>query len=235
MAQSLGALQRDVLSRLNEADNSSAGNLETGTGMGATVATAATITQYLNEAAADLARSAFPIVQAGTFSWPGGAQAALLSVFTVPESLTLWFARGVAWGGTALTHCSRSALENYYPTWAADAPGTPLYWYDTGQNGIGLYPIPSASQTVVANGFVLPSPLVDADDEPSWLPSDLTKLMVFYAAVMIAQKNLEDPSLAARADLWRAEYERGKAQLLSKLAASDPLLTRTLAAASGQE
>ncbi|WP_125205745.1 hypothetical protein [Capsulimonas corticalis] len=234
MANTLADLQRDVLSRLGEAANSPAGNLESGTGAAAVLVTSATITQYLNDGASDLARTAFPIVNAGTFSWPSGAQSVQLSIFTAPGGAALWLARGVAWGGTALTHCSRSALENYYPTWAADAPGTPLYWYDTGQDGVGLYPIPNASQTVTVNGFALPPALVNADDAPSWLSPDLSSLLVFHAASMIAQKNLEDPSLAARAEVWRGEYERGKASLLARLTAADPMLARGLAVAVEQ-
>ena len=234
MTNTLASLQMDVLARLGEAANSSAGSLETGTGGAAVLTTAATAAQYLNDGAADLARAAFPIVSGGTFSWPAGAQSSLLSLFTTPDGTTLWYARGLSWGGAALTHCSRSALENYYPTWAADAPGTPLYWYDTGQNGVGLYPIPSAAQTVAVSGFALPPALVNASDVPAWLPPDLANLLVFYAATMIAEKNLEDPSLAARIDIWRGEYERGKSALLAKLAAADPLLARTLAAGGGQ-
>ena len=234
MTNTLAGMQLDVLSRLGEAANSPAGNLESGTGGAAALTTMATIAQYLNDAAADLARSAFPILGAGTYVWPAGVQSALLSLFTVSGAAALWFARGVSWNGSALTHCSRSALENYYPTWAADAPGTPLYWYDTGQNGVGLYPVPSVSQTVAVNGFALPPPLVNAADAPAWLPSDLANLLVFYAAAMIAEKNLEDASLAARIEIWRSEYTRGVSALMAKLAAADPLLARTLASAGAQ-
>jgi hypothetical protein len=234
MSNTLANLRGDVLSRLNEAGNSSAGNLETGDGSAATITTAATITQYLNEAAADLARTAFPVVNVGTFAWPSGAQAAVLSNFAVADGSTLWAARGVVWNGQALTHCSRSALENYYPTWAADAPGTPLFWFDTGQNGISLYPIPSATQNVVANGLAIPPPLASDGDIPAWLPADMAKLLVFYAAYMIAAKNAEDASLASRVEIWRGEYESGKAELLGRLAMTDPLLARTLTPPGGK-
>jgi hypothetical protein len=223
----LADLRSDVLSRLAEPVNSPAGQLDPGTSDTPTITTAATITQYLNEAQEDLARSCYPVVDYGTLaSTPTGTQALSFSSLTVTSGKKIWAARGVSWNGVALSHCSRSALDVWFPTWITDANGTPAYWYEQGEDGIGLYPKPSAAQSTVVNGLAVPVRLSADGDIPTWLPADRTPLLVYYAASMIAAKNTQNPSLAPRAPLWRQEYEAGKAELLARLVASDPKLAQ---------
>jgi len=220
----LSDLRSDVLSRLGEPSNSRAGDLPNGTGGAAEIITAATITQYLNEAQEDLARGCYPILDYGTITVPAGTQSFALAVVSVPSGNSLWAARGLSWNNLPLQRCSHSALEVWYPTWVTDITGTPQYWFDQGEDGICLYPRPSATQTVMINGLALPKRLVEDTDAPTWLQSDLAKLLVFYAASMIAVKNAQNAALQARAPVWRQEYEAGKSELLARLWSNDPHL-----------
>lgn len=223
-APTLTDLQNDVLSRLAEPLNSKAGDLPAGGGSTITIPTLDTITQYLNEAQEDLARGCYPVLDYGTATVPMGTQSFALSGLTVPSGNSLWVARGVSWNGIPLARCSRSALEVWYPTWVTDVTGTPAYWYDQGEDGIGLYPRPSTTQATLVNGLAVPARLSLGTDTPAWLQADRTPLLVFYACSMIAAKNLQNDVLSARGPLWRQEYEAGKAALLARLRARDHML-----------
>ena len=228
--QQLTDLQNDVLSRVNEASSSTAGDLRSGNGASATIATLATITQNLNEGSADLARYAYPIQDTGTYtSLPIGTQYVSLSSASLTMGTTgnvLWAARSVTWNGTPLTHCSRSSIEQWYTalgTWPNDS-GTPLYWYENGEDGIGIYPLPSTAKTLKISGLVIPKQLSSGSDVPTWFQPDQVKLIVFQAAGRLALKNLDDPSLAERAQVWLGEFEKGKNELLIRLWQTDPQL-----------
>jgi hypothetical protein len=224
--QTLTDLQNDVLSRLNEASNSTAGDLRSGTGGSSTIGTAATITQYLNEASADIARYCYPIVDVATYT---SLPATTLYVSFANSNLTLgtsgdriWAARSVSWNGTPLGHASRSATEHWYgPTFPTDT-GTPLYWYEQGADGIGIYPTPSTAKTLSISGLVFPPLLTNGTDVPTWFQADQVKLIVFQAAGRLALKNADDPSLAERGPVWLAEYQKGKEALLARLWQEDP-------------
>jgi hypothetical protein len=105
-------------------------------------------------------------------------------------------------------------------------PGTPAFWFDQGEDGIGLYPHPATTQTVTVSGLAVPKRLALDTDVSGWLLPDLAKLLVFYAAAMIGLKNLQNALLQARAPLWRQEYEAGKSALLTRLLQTDPILAR---------
>ncbi|MDE2105225.1 MAG: hypothetical protein KGL39_48820, partial [Patescibacteria group bacterium] len=99
----------------------------------------------------------------------------------------------------------------------------PNYWYQDGPFNIGLYPKPSSTATVTVDGFVIPVPYVAASDAAAWLPDDLSHLLVWYAADMIARKNMEDQALSARSDDWREWrflYDTARQDLWSKIPAS---------------
>jgi hypothetical protein len=228
MAMTLAALQQEVLSRLNESGDTPIGQYKTTAGGTVTVTTAQQITIYLNEAAAELARKAYAITGAGTFSLPIGTAYALLESFTTGDTSLLWAARSVKWNGVALKHCNRSALENWYPNIASDPNGTPLYWFEVGAQGVGVYPSPSALQTLTVNGLVIPPPLLDAAPTsiPTWLNADLEKLMFFYACGMMALKQLTAPDIQERGKVWAEQYTHGKNDLLARLYHEDPHLAK---------
>jgi hypothetical protein len=224
--QTLTDLQNDVLSRLQEASNSTAGDLVSGTGAASTTSTAATITQYLNEASADLARYAWPIWDSGTYTLPASTLSVTFESLTVADGNVMWAARDVSWNGTPLTYFRQSALESWYQTTFPTDTGTPLWWAEQGQAGIIVYPTPSTQQALTVYGLAVPKQLSSGSDVPSWFGPDQVKLVVFNAAARLALKNAEDATLTIRDMPWWNEWERGKEALLTRLWQEDPLLAQ---------
>jgi len=226
MAVTLATLQNDTLNYLNEALNSPAGALQSGTGGTPTQATPVTIADYLNKAAARVARSCWALFDTATITVaaPGSAGEFNIPFNTLTSGVygSIWAARSVYFGSTLLTRISRKFVESNYPTYPIDANGTPIYWYPTGVAGIGLVPKPSTSTLVSVNGLALPPALVNQGDTVTWIDADLARYLPYYAAAYIAKKNLEDPSLASRADLWMAEFDRGMMEIFERLLRDDP-------------
>jgi len=202
----------------------------TGSGGSPTITTNDAITYWLNQGAAVLARSCVPVFGTGYASLTNpatgttGVRDVFLGTLTSGAGQisggTLWAARGVTWGTgtlTQLTHCSRSALELANPQWQVTAAATPLYWFDEGQGNIGIFPYPTngsgSSGTLTVAGLVIPPPLGDGTSgtvtSVTWLPDDMCRLLTWYAAVQIAEKNFEDPSLAGRAPMYKADWLDG--------------------------
>jgi hypothetical protein len=159
--QTLLDLQYDVLSRLQEAGNSTAGDLVTGTGAASTTSTATTITQYLNEASADLARDASLIYDSGTFTLPISTYTVGYGSLTMGDGNRIWGVRRVLWSGTPLTYARRSALENWYNTTFPTDTGPPVWWSDNGDSGILVYPVPTTQASLTVYGPTLPPQLIN--------------------------------------------------------------------------
>jgi hypothetical protein len=224
----VSGLINGVLMRLNENANTSAFNLEAGTGGAAAVGMTGAALAYLNEAAADLARTGgYPIAGAATYTrMPAGTTTV---AFNDPNLATgdtsmLWAAREVSWGGTPLTYCEKSRLD-VQKVLIPNAP-PPLYWYKLGEEGIGIYPAPASVGDLTVTGLVVPQLLAYVTDRPAWLVDDLVKLLIWYVCAQIARKNADDPNLAARLGDWEAAYQSGKQALLVRLWSSDPGLAR---------
>lgn len=219
-------LKKQVLSSLNEASDSPVGEFHAGDGSAAVVSTSDTITRYLNDACYDLTRYAYPLTGKGTASVAVGQRVVALQAFTVTGGGTLWAARQVQYGAINLEKANRSYVEIYYPEYAPEGTGIPKYWYFDGSAAIAVAPIGNALTTVTVSGLITPATLVADTDALTWLQGDLYKLIVYYAAYMVAFKNLENPSLKERAPLWEKMWQDGKENLLGKLAADDPRLFR---------
>lgn len=159
--QNLQDLVYDVLSRVQEPGNSTAGDLVTGTGAASTLSTTATIIQYLNEASADLARYATPVMDSGTYSLTSSTYAVPFSSLTVSDGNRIWDARRVLWSGTPLTYARRAAFENWYSTTFPTDTGSPVWWLDNGASGVLVYPIPTSTATVTVYGPSIPHQLVN--------------------------------------------------------------------------
>lgn len=105
MAVSLLTLEQNVLNVLNEAYNSTLGDLPSGTGAAATIATltpasssiASTIKSLLNEGAAEIARTCYPVADTATLAWAAGLRSALVTSFTAAAQASLWTVRGAKW------------------------------------------------------------------------------------------------------------------------------------------
>jgi hypothetical protein len=224
----VSGLINGILLRLNESADTSAFNLEPGTGGAATIGLAGAALEYLNEAAADLTRTGgYPIPGTATYTrLPAGTTSVAFSDphLAMGDTSVPWAAREVSWGGTPLTYCEKSRLDAHKAL-IPDTP-PPLYWYRLGEEGIGIYPTPTTAADLVVRGLVIPPLLAYTSERPSWLMDDLAKLLVWYDCAQIAKKNADDPSLAARYSEWGAAYQHGKQAVLTRLWVSDPGLAR---------
>jgi len=228
MPVTLLSLEESVLNVLNEAFNSTLGDLPSGVGGTSTIPTLtltgmgpSTIKSLLNEGAAELARSCYPVPDMGTLSWTSGTRTNLIADFATSSGSVIWAVRGVTFQGdsTALRYCDRSALERSDPDWMVTSTAAPVYWYLDGPMSIGLYPRPLSTGTVTVDGFAVPAPMNDAglSSVAPWIADDLTHLLVWYAAAKLAMKNLEDSSLAPRIEIWQGLYDKGRMDLWLKV------------------
>jgi hypothetical protein len=222
MSSSLLILRQKTLLRINEANNSAVGALLSGSDGTLIADTSAALTDYLNEAAADLCRTCYPLAVTGSVA---GVAAGVvpLSTLVVADGSTVWAVRNVRFAGNPLLRSSRSYAELQYPS-LLTAAAPPVLWFMSGSSQLGLAPAPAIAGVVTVAGFGIPPKLVADGDVAGWLEPDLEKLLIFYAAAQICLKNMEDSSLAARAEVWMQQYEQGKQVQVLRLHKSDPAL-----------
>lgn len=233
MSISLLVLEQNVLNVLNEAFNSTLGDLPTGAGGSATIPTltpasssvASTMKSLLNEGAAELARTCIPVPDTATLSWMSGTRTNPLLSFAAAAGSAIWAVRGVKFGSetVGLRYCDRSALERSDPDWMVTSTAAPVYWYMDGAESIGLYPRPNSTATATIDGFAVPTLFTSDSSTASWIHDDLTHLLVWYAAARLALKNAEDGSLASRIAAWQGHYDRGRDDLWQQI---DPRLRK---------
>lgn len=202
MAVTIATLRADTLTLLNEASNSVIGDYANGVG-GTTTTTQDTIDAYLNEAQAEMARACVFIPGTHTTSATTGREIDL-------SSTNIWFPMSVTVGTTPLQHTSDTRLRAWQPGFET-ATGTitlpnggtttaPYYWYRRQPQTIGVFPS-GTSITYIVYGASLPATITAS---ASFAPDDvLRNTLPVYAAMKLAMKNLDDPSLAARIQLWQ--------------------------------
>jgi len=217
----LATLTNDVYALLNEPSNSVVGDIGNGTG-GTTVTTATTIETYLNEAAQELARSCVYI--------PGTSTTAAFTGSELDLSATnIWFVTSVKVGTSLLQHTSDFRLRVWQPNFETfsgtltlpngSTTTSPTYWYRRQPMSVGIFPSVS-NQTVVVYGASLPATITSVVPA-TFLPDDtLRNTLPVYTAMKLAMKNLDDPSLAARIQLWREWWFDSVMRLYTQLDSS---------------
>ena len=219
-------LRNDTLILLNEVGPVSTnliGTLPDSGGSTAVVSTTTTIDQYINEAAAELARSCIYIPSTQTFSGFTG------SVVTITTS-NIWFPMSVTVGSTVLQHTSDTRLRAWQPdfetftgTLTLPNGGTTTsatYWYKRQPLTIGLFPSVASSSTVTVYGAGLPATITTGTDATFATDDILRNTLPVYAAYKLAMKNLDDPSLAARIQLWQQWWFDSTQRLWNQLDSS---------------
>jgi hypothetical protein len=203
MSVTIATLRADTLTLLNEASNSVIGDYANGTG-GTTTTTQDTIDAYLNEAQAEMARACVFIPGTYTTGATTGREIDL-------SSTNIWFPMSVTVGTTSLQHTSDTRLRAWQPNFET-ATGTitlpnggtttvPYYWFRKQPQTVGVFPS-GTSITYIVYGASLPSTITAS---ASFAPDDvLRNTLPVYAAMKLAMKNLDDPSLAARIQLWQS-------------------------------
>jgi hypothetical protein len=179
-------LVNDTKTRLNLPQDTTAGQFNNGSGNTVITTTDATITQYLNDAIADICRRCYPFYGEKTITnAPAvtvGSRAGGIVSFADLASGTgprVWAVNAAAWNNAEMYHTSLTALK----VWKTDyltGSGTPAYWYEQGTAAIGLYPAPAASGALWVSGLAIPALLVNLTDVCPLAP-DLANLAVFSA------------------------------------------------------
>ena len=210
---------------LNEATDSSVGEVGTGTGT-LTTLTDTTIQDYINEAVAECCRSCIyvpakanitqasgiinlkDVVMDTTYiATPGG---------TINDAASMWFPMSVYVGSTPLTHCSEPTLRAYSLSFETTT-GTATHWYRAGQFIVKTYPMPTTSTAFTLYGAGVVTTYSTGADNITIIPDDLQlKCWASYAAYKLAMKNTDDPSLAQRA-FWGNWYNETRMRLWSSL------------------
>lgn len=220
----LQALKDEVIRLLNEASNTSIGEVGDGTGT-VVVDTDTTLETYLNEAVKETCRTCIYVPARGSVTQTEHiinlSDLSCLPTYvpttggTVNDATAIWFPMTVMAGSTPLIHCSEPTLRAYSPAYEADASGTPKYWFRQGDYTIQVYPRPSASTVYTVWGAGTVGGL--SADTMTIIPDDLQlKMWASYAAYKIALKNTDDPSLAQRA-FWANWYNECRMRLWGQL------------------
>jgi hypothetical protein len=221
----LTALIAETKRLLNEATDSSSGEVGSGTGTVDTT-TDITITAYLNEAINECCRTCIYVPAKATLTQTGGIinlKDLVLDGTYVPtpaSSITdaslLWFPMSVYVGGTPLVHCSEPTLRAYNLSFETST-GAATHWYRAGQYIIKTYPLPTTSTAFTVFGAGTVTNLSAGADNITIIPDDLQlKCWACYAAYKIALKNTDDPSLAQRA-FWGNWYNEVRMRLWASL------------------
>ena len=213
------SLQQDVLNRIGENVNSPVAQLPSGTGGAPTFDTLFAVRRYLNEGKNILAGECYPVFEDAGFTYPVGAKSYPYPLLATADGASVKGVYAVAVGGINLPFVSR---ERAFVNAVATAVGTPAYFSRVGSGSLALYPLPSAATVATASAIVIPPDMVADTDVAAWLRPDLARLLVFYAAFMVATIGIDDKALGPRAAGWEKEWEEGKARLLVMLKESDP-------------
>lgn len=230
-------LRERVLNLLNEANNTQGGAQPSGTGGVVTSTTTEYLTLKLNEAKNILTREAWPVEGQATVTFPAGKRSLIFAAMSTADGSAVINCLEVYGPDGLLTLADRSHISiNTMPGSTAkwiNATGAARYWYRSGGAGIGLAPFPSADTALTLDAYLIPPDMVADTDTPAWLTTDLSRLLVFYAAYQYCRKNTGDNKLDAMIEGWMSEFERGKQILQNRFYAADPALAMLLIGVSG--
>lgn len=211
MAITFTALRNEALKLLNETNTSVVGELATGLGSAATVASDTTILDYVNEAIKEMCRTCI-------YNYESLSSATVSTRLTDLQATTVWHPITVTVAGTPMIHCGEPELRVYDLNYV-NTTGTPTHWYRSGEWNVGLYPAPSSGVAVVISGASVPAS-IGSDDSVSIAPDDIVlKAIPAYVASKLALKNFDDPSLVGRA-FWKDWYDTARMNLWVQLDAS---------------
>jgi hypothetical protein len=217
----LSDLRNQTLTLLSENSDSAAPAFFSGVSTTPVISATDQLNLLLNQAQEDIARTCYPLADTATVSPSIGQASVPFSSMAIASGGVLWTARTVTWGGALLKHVDRSAVE------IAPPPGNaPTLWSEQGSDGVMLWAVPGSVQSLVTTGLKIPARMVNDTDSPTWLEPDLAIMLPWYAAFMVAEKNLQNAALQARAGQWRGEYQQVKNELLTRVWNMDPLLAQ---------
>jgi hypothetical protein len=222
MAKARVDIERGVLTLLNEATNSSVGDLASGTSAVPTITTSDTIAKMIDETAADLCRTCYLLPGAGsTGGYRAGQRTMQLHDLTArmdrssaADGSVLWSVEEVRYNGAVLARAGKAYLSLGFGSLRTQ--GSPAYFYEDGEQQLGLFPVPLQDlKPLDAYGYVLPPSITVAD--LVWCPDDLARLIELRTAGMIAVKNFDDPTIFGRGAAYLAEYDKERVVLYGRI------------------
>ncbi len=228
MARTLTDMTNSVFIRLNESLNSPVGNLEYGSGNTAFQVTTATIRQYLDEGMTEVFKACLLLPGKGLAYTTAGVYLYTLNDLNAQmertrslanlyaDGSTLWAARGVTYDNTALFYCGIEALALRTNNFQNVATGTPRYWYRDGMEAVGIWPAPATAAGLTAFGYVTP-PSLALSATAVWMQDSEVDGVEFYAAIKIAEKAFDDPSLYGRIAHLKGDYLAYQQTLYQKI------------------
>lgn len=233
-SRTAATIRQRVKRLLNEANDTPAGQLESGTSTTATLATDAFIDDACTKAAQEITRTCYPLQ--GQFTVTIAAADLRLVSYeefapvtsginpATPTGAELWqvLEGGVYLGSTRIKRAGEEELYRYDPDYVTTASAaTPTYYYERGGAGIGLYPrVSGSSGTLTAHGLFKHPAIATSNTAFPRLPDDVVDFLEYFAAAMVAMKNMDNPVLYQRADQWLGQYEAFRAREWGRI---DPL------------
>lgn len=222
MSTTLLQLRTLVYNFLNEDTDSVVGEVGSNNANSPAQTTDATITQEINFGYDLLSKTCIALLDSGTLSYALNSKFVQLSTFTMSSGGTLFAPIDISWNGTDL-----QKMDQAYDTlnFGMNTPsGTPKYWVPWGTYGLRLTPPPSATQAVTVFGAVTPPPLSANGDLVYGIPDSETLYIAYYAAYMIASKNIESPNLQLKIMPWKNEFDAASLRMYAQLKAFSPSL-----------
>lgn len=224
MAISIEIIRQEAYRLLNEATNSTLGQLPTGTG-GTTITSDETVKTYILDAIANICRTCVLYQVQGSYSIANGQSSiSIMAPSSItPTSSTMWYPTDVYIGSTRLSHASEQSVranDLSYRLTGTTASTNILYWFRQDNYVLNVYPYNNTGASVTATVYGCGTPAVPATDATlaySFLPDDLLRQMAgAYAATMLVMKNTDDPSVASRS-FWKQFYDEHRMKLWSQL------------------
>lgn len=209
MALTIDDLTNATWRELNEATNSTLASVGDGTGADEVVA-GTTLREYFTWAGNEWCETAWPLYGSATVAeWAIGVGSKGLHELTNPSDQgRLHAVLSVAMGDpyVPLARIDPLRLRDSYPSMEFEDNDTPLYFWEE-ISAVGVYPRPSAAMRFKAHGLALPPPVVEGTTSLSYMPDDIiSRVIPTLAAILIAQKAYDDPSVFGRLDHLVARY-----------------------------
>lgn len=239
--RTLTQFRQNVKRRLNEANNTTVGDLQDGSSTTATITTDTTIADFAQMAVDAFCRACFPI--RGRFKTSSTVAANTRHLFVddlvidstaVPAPSTgakAWaiVPASVFWGSTLLgwkRQDSIEALDGAYldPTNTATAP---TYAYPLGRTAFVLYKIPTGTGTTLTVSCLYVPAVQNSGAMLVDIPDNVTdRILEPIVAALLDVKQIQDPELAARIGPLLDVANEGIAAYWRDLMAADPFTWR---------
>lgn len=209
----LQELLYDTKIKLNQTNDAKIAELDSGIASGSpTVASDATLIEWLNEGANRLTRSVFPIPIFVVYNLPLDNYLIDLSLVVDDNGRRMHTCKGVRFNGIDLNYTSQIALDTWGTYLDGSIDTTPIRWF-TQETFVGVDQRQSAGTDISLTGYGYGNPMVSLDDVLDVIPDEEAFAVVYYAALQAALKNRENSAFIQRIADFQAEWGGNLARL----------------------